>query len=273
MRRPPACSGTSIHWDCNGISDDLMHNLAKFMQLLRLFDLERNIWTAPALAQELRLPVSTVYRWIRELLDAGLLEAAPDAHYRLGPAFVEFDRRMRLTDPLLRLGSDVAKGLVESSGIPCIGLIARLYDATVMCVVCHASADIDFESRYERGRPMPLVRGAASKAILAQLPARRLDQLLHHPQSNSEAVDEVALRRELTEIRLRGIANSRGEVDHGLMGIAAPVIVPSSGIVASLTLGIRIDSVDLVQERRYVAAVTVAAHLLSDKREPNPSCA
>ena len=73
--------------------------LKRFLDVLRLFDESKSVWTVPDIAQALATPSSTVYRTVRELLAANFLEPAQESHYRLGAAFIEFDRLIRMTDP------------------------------------------------------------------------------------------------------------------------------------------------------------------------------
>ena len=86
-----------------------MAGLKRFVGVLRLFGEAKSEWTVPDMAEALGLPASTVYRTVRELLAEGFLDPAPEARYRLGAAFVEFDRLVRLTDPLARLGEAPAR--------------------------------------------------------------------------------------------------------------------------------------------------------------------
>jgi DNA-binding IclR family transcriptional regulator len=207
---------------------------------------------------------STVYRTVAELVNAGLLEPAADSHYRLGAAFIEFDRLTRLTDPLMRHGQDVLAEIVAQVPVPCVGLLARLYNGGVMCIADAASARVDFRSSYERGLPMPLTSGATGKVILAHLPARRVRALLGGGA-------DAALAAALAEIRRRGFAVTAGEIDAGLVGIAAPVVVAEDGTVASLSLVVRAADLGPGGERSLVLMLVSAASLLTDtlgRRQP-----
>lgn len=248
-----------------------MAGLERYMAVLRLFGEREGSWTVPAMADALAAPQSTVYRTVRDLLEAGLLETGVDATYRLGPAFIEFDRLTRRTDPLLRAGLSMLGDLVEQARLPCVGLLSRLYDDKVMCIADRASADAHFHPSYERGRPMPLMQGATSKAILARLPARRLTRLLSHA---GKAADQ-ALKTELAAIRRQGFCVGRGEIDAGLAGLAAPVVCDPAGLVASLSLVVEERRLDPEEERRLVlllvsAAAMIEAQLRATFAEPQP---
>ena len=216
-----------------------MSGLKRFTGVLQLFDESKTVWTVQEMATSLEIPQSTVYRTVRELLDENFLEAAGEARYRLGSVFMEYDRMLRLTDPLVRAGEAVLDDLVQQAGLPCVGLLCRLYNDQVMCVA-DAARGATFRSSYERGRPMPLTSGATSKAILAHLPARRLTRLLDGvPQAQTEA-----LRRDLAAIRKSGICVTSSEIDRDVLGIAAPVFPRAPGSLASLSLVLPLDRAD-----------------------------
>ncbi|MDB5648959.1 MAG: hypothetical protein JWL62_479 [Hyphomicrobiales bacterium] len=235
-----------------------MAGLQRYMAVLRLFGEAVGTWTVTDMAEALGVPQSTVYRTVRDLLAAGLLEATADAHYRLGPAFIEFDRLTRLTDPLLRAGAHVLEQTVAQARMPCVGLLSRLYDDQVMCIADTASGDAVFRPSYERGRPMPLTQGATSKVILARLPARRLTKLL----AISGKTANEGFKAELAAIRRQGFCVGRGEIDRGLAGLAAPIVCEEAGLVASLSLVVEADTLDEANEQRLVLLLVSAAAMI-----------
>jgi len=243
-----------------------MSALNRSLDLLRLFDENRSDWTVPDIAQALSIPSSTVYRRVRELVVAHFLELAQEGHYRLGAAFIEFDRLIRLTDPLVRKGSMLLCEIAAQARIPCAAVLSRLYGDMVMCVADEQSPGAAIQTSYERGRPRPLTRGATSKAILAQLRTRRLNKLLANvdfPEKGRPfSPGEAEFREELAAIRRRGYCVTRGEVDKGLVGIAVPVSVPAQALVASLSLVVDSKDLDQAIEQRLVLLLISSASLL-----------
>ncbi len=243
-----------------------MAGLSRFLGVLKLFDEAKSTWTVPDLAQQLQLPVSTVYRTVRELTASDFLEPAHEGHYRLGAAFVEFDRLIRLTDPLVRFGQPMLREIGMQAKLPCIALLARLYGDTVMCVADHGISHEGIISSYERGKPMPLTRGATSKMILAELPPRRLKKLLSIQAPATRRpfrIKPEELMEELVYTKKRGFCVTRGEIDKGLMGISAPVVAKDMGIAASLSLVVRAVDIDASIERRLTLLLVSSASLLT----------
>lgn len=245
-----------------------MSGLKRYSSILHLFDEARSDWTVPDISAALKVPASTIYRTVRELVAENFLEPATEGRYRLGAAFVELDRLVRVTDPIVRVGTASLRDVTTQARIPCVGVLARLYGDTVMCVADAASDAGAVRTSYERGRPRPLTRGATSKAILAQLPTRRLHRLLdtqvateRHPHAPSPA----ELREELAIVRRRGYCVTRGEVDPGRVGIAAPVSVPGRALIASLSLVVEAAALDHAIERRLILLVVSTASLLTEE--------
>jgi DNA-binding IclR family transcriptional regulator len=245
-----------------------MSGLKRYTKVLRQFSETDSNWTVPNLAAALNVPQSTIYRTVRELVSENLLELASEGSYRLGSAFIEFDRLVRVTDPIHELGLQLLREVVLQSRLPCIAALARVYGDTVMCVADARSADCVIKSSYERGRPRPLTRGATSKAILAQLPTRRLNKLLDalDPSKLPPFVrNREEFREELAAIRRRGYAIGRGEVDSCLIGIAAPVSIPELALAASLSIIVEAKIVDDATERRLTLLAVSSASLLTEQ--------
>lgn len=245
-----------------------MSALKRFLDVLRLFDEAKSVWTVPGIAAALGTPPSTVYRTVRALVAASFLEPAQAGHYRLGAAFIEFDRLIRVTDPLARAGTALLRDVTAQARIPCVAVLSRIYGDRVMCVADERSADATFETSYERGRPRPLTRGATSKAILAQIPTRRLNRLLATVDARGAdrpfAMKAAEFRDELATIRRRGYSVTRGEVDKGLVGLAVPVSVPEQALIASMSLVVKATDLDDAIERRLVLLLVSSAALLTE---------
>jgi DNA-binding IclR family transcriptional regulator len=245
-----------------------MSGLNRFVGLLRLFSETKSDWTVPEMSDALGIPASTVYRTVRELLAANFLEPATEGHYRLGSAFIEFDRLIRITDPLVDAGGALLREVAAQARIPCVAVLCRLYGETVMCIADETSREAPIRTSYERGRPRPLTHGATSKVILAQLPTRRLNKLLvqQPPEKAAHpfAMSASELRDELGTIRKRGYCVTRGEVDKGLAGLAVPVAIPEQALVASLSLVVNGTDLDDASERRLVLLLVSSASLLTE---------
>jgi DNA-binding IclR family transcriptional regulator len=197
-------------------------------------------WSIQDACQELELRQSTAYVYFRDLVDAGLLVRSRTGHYNIGPAVIVYDRLTRQCDPVVALAQPLMKSLTLSAGIDCVALLCRLYRMTVLCVSQESTARARFAVSYERGRPMPLFRGAASKVILAHVERRKLHRYY------DEFVGDIAkaglgqtwneFKASLRRIRATPFVTTAGELDEGRVGISAAVFSSEGEVLGSLSL-------------------------------------
>lgn len=214
----------------------------RLLAVLSLFTIEKSEWTVEEAANEIGVSVSTAYRYFRDLSKAGLLDASPSGKYVLGPAVIENDRKIRLTDPLIKVGRPAMQRLVTRSGSAGVALLCRIYKNRVMCVHQEARVLPENTVGYERGRPMPMFRGASSKVIFANLASRTarwfFDKYPEEVAAGGLGSDWETIKLNLRRIRRAGLYITRGEVDGGRVGIAAPVFSPERHVIGSITMAI-----------------------------------
>lgn len=239
-----------------------MNRANRVNSVLRLFTAEKPLWTAEEAAAALEVSLSTAYRQLAALVKAGLLDAVEGSSaYVLGPAIIELDRNIRLSDSLIINAKPAMRWLADQAPVSCTVLLCRLYRDRVMCIHQEEKRGEGGEVSYERGRLMPLFSGAPSKAILAQLPSRRLagivaDLQSEHGRAAIEVPDLEELRHELKQIRRVGYCITRGEVDPGIVGVAVPLPTARRGIAASLGVACfgNPDEVNLARVRALLVA-------------------
>lgn len=203
----------------------------RVLGILALFSGEKWLWTVDEAAETLNVPTSTAYRYFKSLAKAELISARGPGSYVLGPAVCELDRAMRLHDRFINAATSEMQRLAAQYPDTII-LLARLYKDKVMCVDREGTNLTALG--YERGRPMPLDRGATSKVILAHLPARKLRVLVEAARADgSSAVD--ALAEELRSIRSQGLSITRGEIDRTKVGLSVPVFRSKHDLEGSLS--------------------------------------
>lgn len=212
----------------------------RVLGVLGLFTLEEPEWTVEDAAARLGLAISTAYRYFRSLSRAGLIVAMATGRYALGPAIIQYDRQIRLQDPLITAAQPIMKRLTGEFPEHTVTLLCRLFRSQVMCVHQESAARPDFGISYERGRPMPLFRGAASKSILANIPLRAVKALFQEHQAKfaqanlGRTWDEVKER--LRELRSAGVSVTQGELDPGMCGIAVPLFETTGVVIGSLSV-------------------------------------
>lgn len=241
----------------------------KVLGVLELFSSDNWRWTVEEAAEALELPTSTTYRYFRSLAKAELISPQASGAYVLGPAVCKLDRAMRLYDPFINAARDEMRHLASAHGDTII-LLARLYRNSVMCV--HREGGGLVASGYERGRPMPLELGAASKVILANLSSRQLHGL---SGPGGEALDLSYLRPELRAIKANGYAVTFGEIDPTKMGVSVPVFRGKQMLEGSLSFVVDTSRKDeqealvqaLIRSRKAIEANLLIAEFRSSAGE------
>jgi DNA-binding IclR family transcriptional regulator len=206
---------------------------ARILAILDLFSEDRPEWTPDGLMERLGYSRPTLYRYLKTLKDAGFLVSLPQAGYTLGPRVTELDFLMQRSDPLIRAGAPHLRRLAAT--FPSSAFLVRWYGRRILCVASEVSAR-EPRSSYPRGRPMPLGRGAISKAIMANLPRREREALvsdfLAEFRRAGTGGTAAEVLEELRAVRRAGVAVARGEVTPGVVGVAAPVMADRMPIAA-----------------------------------------
>lgn len=236
-----------------------MSSLARMLSILDLFGAESPVLSADQIIARRKYSRPTGYRYVRELVAAGLLVRAPGG-YSLGPRIIELDWLIRRHDPVLAKSREIVRELVAATG--CGVTQMGIYGDRIV-TIHHERGPEGLEISFDRGRPMPLFRGAPSKAILAFLPRARLERLhARHEKRRFSAVYE-----ELQGIRKAGFAVSLGELDADKVGLAAPVFRDRT-VAGSVCLVMTRTRYDTANVPLLVGRLTDAASRISDALEP-----
>lgn len=212
----------------------------KVLGILSMFSESRHSVTVEELIREMNLSKATVYRYVKSLIDGGFVANAVDGSIILGPRIIELDRLIRKSDPLLKLAIPKMRALSQmTKGVL---LLCGLRGDQVICIHEERTDDRVVTS-YERGRPMPLLRGATSKVILAYLPTYQQRSLMLNYASQ---IADVGLgtnwrefRDNLRAIRSAGYAIGRGELDKGVVGFAVPVLLNETAVASISVVQLR----------------------------------
>jgi DNA-binding IclR family transcriptional regulator len=204
--------------------------------MLFLFETEQSEWTADELCNHMRGSRPTVYRYIRELVDVGLLRRIPGGRYALGPTIIRLDSVIRRSDPLLRAAVPVMRELTARTACDCA--LTALFGRTIMDM--HSEHGDSLPRGYGRGQPVEMFRGSAAKVILSQQPTIWQKRIY---QSNAEEIamrgmgnDWAEFSAYLARVRKQGYYISRGEVTPTIATLALPLNIPLAGYSAALSV-------------------------------------
>lgn len=233
------------------------------ISVLKLFTLETPDRTVEDVANALGVSVSSAYRYVAALSEAGFLTTMSSGRYVLGPAVIQLDRQIQLTDPLLVAARPIMDELARFAPADSAVLLCRLFRDTVLCVHRVLAASTGEQVSYERGRPMPLFRGATSKVIMASLGPRDLLRFYKSHQAEIAAVglgeSSPTFRANMTKIRKAGHLVTHAEIDPGLIGIAAPILDDANRAMASLSY--------VISDKEAGSTARLAALVMASARE------
>lgn len=235
-------------------------SLGRMLGVLDLFDDQHLSRTAEDIAAALDVSLPTGYRYVRLLLEAGLLQRVENSHYALGPRIILLDHYIRRADPVLREGIPVMRELVASSGFDCV--LSGLF-GTQLLDTHREMGETPPALAYGRGRPRPLFRGGAPKVLLASLGTPQLRKVF---EARREEIVQSGLpgewsefRRHYAAIRKAGHYISVGELEPQLGSVAAPILKADGGAWAAISLVFDVSRLAIVDTGKLVQLITEAA--------------
>lgn len=204
-----------------------MSSLSKLLSVLDLFGPQTLKIDPDTIAERMGLSRATVYRYVKDLCDAGLLTRVDAGSYGLGPRVIELDWMMRQYDPILLAGRELMHELSAQTGLAVFASV--FYDGRIINTYI-AEPTETYRFAFGRGQPLPFFRGAQSKVLIAYQKGRRLQRLFeeHMAGDPDSPHDWDSFAKAARKIRKDGYCVTHDELNLGLTGIAAPIIASGS---------------------------------------------
>lgn len=238
-----------------------MSSPSRVFAVLGLFSRERPVWQPDEINEALGYSRPTGYRYVKELVEAGLLQKVSAGRYALGARIIELDYQLRQSDPVLLAAMPVMGKLAADSGYDAV--LSVLYAGPRVIDIHRVSGERGLKLAYGRGRPRPLFRSGAPKVLLAGLPRA---PLLKVYESRAEEIEASGMgsnwaefRAYLTEVRRQGFYRSSGELEPGIGAMAVPVLNGDGDCVAALALVGRAARIDRESSHKLSAWLGDAA--------------
>lgn len=239
------------------------------LDILQLFNAGKLVWTANEIAEQLGVSRSTGYRYLQSLLGSGFIEES-EGGFRLGPRVQQLAQVARSGIGLSRIAAAVMHELVARTGETV--LLTCRSGAAVVCLEAVESPH-PIRLSYERGQVLPINAGAAAQVLLAWSdPAETSSVLSAHPLTRFTSrtltsVEELQIR--FGEIRERGIAVARGELDPDVVGVAAPIRNRSGDVLGAVSVAAYAARVTDTELPAIEQAVREAAAKISAGLDPD----
>jgi IclR family acetate operon transcriptional repressor len=228
------------------------------------------------LAADSGLPLATIHRLVRTLVDLGYVRQEPSRQYSLGP------RLMRLADSSTKrlgtLAQPYMTRVVESLGE---SVNLAVLDGEEIVYVAQVQPSQNFMRMFtEVGRRAKPHTTAVGKAILAEQPEQDVLDLLARtgmPRRTEHTItDPQAFLADLALVRERGYALDEGEQEIGVRCVALvvpdaprPMAISASGPAPRMTNEVVAKAAPMLRE----AAAQISAELALPARRPEAALA
>ena len=242
-----------------------MTTLEKFVNILTLFTEGTSVMTVPEIAKHLHLPISTAYRYVSALKQAGLIEEAIGTNgYSLGIKILELARAVP-KKTLQHISISIMTQLANKTGEIIILCGLRGHDG-----VCLEKVEGNHVLRvsHQRGATFPLHAGASGKVLLAYLDESERDEIINRIEftkfSKTTITNRRKLKEELRRIRAQGYAESDGEVIRETYGIGAPILSQSGKTLAALSISAPTHRLAGKKREQIIKLVVTAARRITE---------
>ncbi len=215
------------------------------------------------LATRSGLPLPTIHRIVRTLVASGYVRQLPSRRYALGP------RLIGLGDAASRMLGEWARPHLAQL-VDQVGETANMavLDGDAVVYVAQVPSRHSMRMFTEVGRRVPVHCTGVGKALLAQLPAARVQEILARAgmaaQTPHTITDPDRLARELERIRHQGFAVDDAEQELGVRCVA--VAVPGGPSTTALSVSgpetrVSWAAVEQIAPLLRQAAQALAGHL------------
>jgi DNA-binding IclR family transcriptional regulator len=196
---------------------------------------EQGETTVEETAAALGLPLSTTYRYFRQLRDRGFVTELR-GRYGPGPQMIALAGRHLTQAHLAEVGVGVLREVVDAVGETAV-LIVRV-GSRAMCLR-RVEPDKAIKFTFAMNQLLPLHAGAGQRVLLAWAPPAVVRQVLDSDLSHytDRTPDADALLAMLQRTRETGWAVSRGELEPGSVSVAVPVFSRGEVVCSLNTAG------------------------------------
>ncbi|HEX5510272.1 MAG TPA: IclR family transcriptional regulator [Actinomycetales bacterium] len=196
---------------------------------------EQGETTVEETAATLGLPLSTTYRYIRQLRDRGFVTELR-GRYGPGPQMIALAGRHLTQAHLAEVGVGVLREIVDAVGETAV-LIVRV-GSRAMCLR-RVEPDKAIKFTFAMNQLLPLHAGAGQRVLLAWAPPAVVRQVLDSELSRytDRTPDRDELLALLQRTRETGWAVSRGELEVGSVSVAVPVFSRGEVVCSLNTAG------------------------------------
>lgn len=238
---------------------------ARTLELYRCIATGPEEFTLKSLADELKLPQSTVHRLLAPWVQRDLLERSAARHYRFGPELFRLAALVQRNFGLPRLARPALSALWKT-----------WQETTVLCLFNPSALSASVAESLSSPQPLryelpvnsviSLAWGSLGRVILAHLSESEIDAVLMQnpvgPVSGTTLPPRRTLLRELAQIRAQRYARFHNEVLN-IAGVSAAVLQGHGRVIGSIGVIMPGSRFTRAVQNQLPSKVMAAARMLS----------
>jgi DNA-binding IclR family transcriptional regulator len=233
----------------------------KSINILRAFVDVSPEWGVRDLAKYLKLPPSTLHRFLLQLQEEEILEFNPSTYkYVIGMELIRFSSAISSKIDIKTVSRPILQKLVDKHNHT-MCLILYLKKEQKIMFLDKISGENPIQYVIDIGVPHAVPYGSSGKSILAFLKQEEIDQIIEKENFSTNEVEKLTL--ELNMIRANGYVTSKGDRIKGSNGIGAPIFDSSGSPIGSIVYSIPITQFNKSEERALANDLVVAANYIS----------
>jgi IclR family acetate operon transcriptional repressor len=211
-----------------------VQSVARAFELLEVIADDGGVTNLSDLARRVGLPLGTIHRLLRTLVDLGYLRQQPSREYALGP------RLIRLGETSGQLVGPWARPYLASL-VDELGETANLamLDGDQIVYVAQVPSRHSMRMFTEVGKRVSPHCTAVGKAMLSSLPGDQVQTMLRtsgmHRYTDSTITEPGTLADQLEVVRVLGYATDEGEKETGVRCVAVPVLGAPARMAMSIS--------------------------------------
>jgi len=215
-----------------------VRSLEKALNLLILLSRQSEDISLEALSREADINKTTCFRLLQTMKSLNFVEQSPySKKYKLGPRNISIGtaalNRQSVRDLALPYMNRLRAETDESVNL-------SILDGDEIVFIERIEGSFIVNSNLRVGSRLPVHCSSMGKAMLAYLPAHRLDRIMdgiRFEKKTSKTIDSrELLMEELAAIRKSGVAFNNEELEMGLFAVAGPIRDHSGEAVAALNI-------------------------------------
>jgi DNA-binding IclR family transcriptional regulator len=234
--------------------------LDRAFKLLMAFSAEDSQLSLTALSAKTGIPLSTVLRLSRKLVDWGMLERTADGEYIVGLKLLEIASLAPRGHGLRAIAMPFMEDLHHATRHHVL-LAVREHDEAVL--VERLSAHEAGRIMYRIGGRVPLHSTSVGLVLLAYADSELKEEILSREltlEPEGRAISTGDLRAQLASVRQRGFAVATRPLPEPATSVAAPIFGTGKEVIAAVSV---VGPVGAIDPRTIIPALVAVARAIS----------